>query len=80
MSNLDAWARAVADELALTDVPDVRQVLDLARDVAHGVERPAAPLTTWLVGMAVGQGVSADDAAARVRALVDGWPHPDPTA
>ena len=80
MSNLDEWARAVADELGLPDVPDVRQVLDLARDVAHGVERPAAPLTTWLVGMAVARGLSADDAATRVRALADGWPGPDLSA
>ena len=30
-------------------------MLDLARDAAHGVARPAAPLTTFLVGLAAGQ-------------------------
>jgi hypothetical protein len=30
-------------------------VLDLARDAAHSVARPAAPLTTFLVGYAAGQ-------------------------
>lgn len=37
-------------------------VLDLARDVAHGVARPAAPLTTFLLGLAAGRagGTTAD--------------------
>ena len=29
-------------------------LLDLARDAADGVARPAAPLTTFLVGLAAG--------------------------
>ena len=29
-------------------------VLDLAREAAHGVARPAAPLTTFLAGYALG--------------------------
>ena len=31
-------------------------VLDLARDVAHNVARPGAPLTAFLLGVAVGRG------------------------
>ena len=30
------------------------QILDLARDAAHGISRPAAPLTTFLAGYAAG--------------------------
>ena len=30
-------------------------VLDLAREAAHGVARPAAPLTTFLAGYALGR-------------------------
>jgi hypothetical protein len=30
------------------------QILDLARDAAHGIGRPAAPLTTFLAGYAAG--------------------------
>jgi hypothetical protein len=48
-------------------------VLDLARDVAHGVERPAAPLTTWLAGMAVAGGADPVDVGARIRALAAAW-------
>ncbi|MEV6929587.1 DUF6457 domain-containing protein [Dactylosporangium sp. NPDC051485] len=38
-------------------------VLDLARDVAHNVARPGAPLTAFLLGVAVGRGVEAQEAA-----------------
>ena len=44
-------------------------VLDLARDSAHEVERLAAPLTAFLVGVAVGRGDSLGGAAAKVTAL-----------
>jgi Domain of unknown function (DUF6457) len=39
-------------------------VLDLARDAAHGVARPAAPLTTFLAGYALGAGAGLDGLAA----------------
>ena len=35
----------------------VRTILDLARDVAHHVDQPAAPVTSYLLGLAVGSGV-----------------------
>ena len=51
----------------------VTSLLDLARDAAHGVARPAAPLTTFLVGLAAGQrGATAEavrDAAEIARRL-----------
>ncbi len=51
--------RSVCAELGIADVVDrdqaTRLVLDLARDVAHDVARPAAPLTTFLVGLAAGR-------------------------
>jgi hypothetical protein len=72
MSRLDEWAQAVADELGVAR-PDTRDVLDLARDVAHGVERPAAPLTTWLAGMAVAGGADPAEVAARIRTLAAAW-------
>jgi hypothetical protein len=37
------------------------------------VDRPAAPLTAYLVGLAVGRGQSLPAAAARVSALAAGW-------
>ena len=37
--------------------------------MAHGVARPAAPLTTYLLGVAVGRGADPAQAAARLTAL-----------
>jgi hypothetical protein len=69
---LDQWLTAAAAELGIPapDNAEVHALLDLARDAAHGVARPAAPLTTFLVGVAVGRGAALPDAAERVTALV----------
>jgi hypothetical protein len=76
MSDLDDWVDAVTVDLGLTAPVDRSLVLDLARDVAHGVARPAAPLTTYLLGLAVGGGADPKEAAAAISALADGW-NPD---
>lgn len=70
-ADLERWVEdlAAALDLAETEVP-IGLLLDLTRDAAHGVTRPAGPLTTYLVGLAVAQGASIDDAAARVRAAI----------
>ena len=74
MSTMDQWTAAVCADLGLDpSAADLRAVLDLTRDVAHGVARPAAPLTAYLVGVAVGRGLALPDAAARISALADGW-------
>ncbi|RDG36327.1 NTP transferase domain-containing protein [Streptomyces corynorhini] len=52
---LDEWMTAVKDELGIELDVDTHVLLDLARDAAHGVARPAAPLTTFLVGYAAGR-------------------------
>ncbi|MBI9113468.1 DUF6457 domain-containing protein [Sanguibacter suaedae] len=54
-STLPAWVDALAAELGIDPaVVDLKGVLDVARDAAHNVERPAAPLTTFMVGYAAG--------------------------
>jgi Domain of unknown function (DUF6457) len=79
MSTLEQWTASVCADLGLDPgAADTRAVLDLARDVAHAVARPAAPLTAYLVGMAVGRGLALPDAAARVQALAAGW-SPEPS-
>lgn len=62
-SSLDSWVALLAAELGLpAGVVEVPLVLDLARDAAHGIARPAAPLTTFLVGYAAAlAGGSAED-------------------
>jgi hypothetical protein len=66
---LDEWVRTVSDELGLGPV-GVKDVLDRARDVAHGVSRPAAPLTCLLVGLAAKDADELDAVIERVRRLV----------
>ena len=55
------WVSEAADALGLPpearwvdDREVAQQVLDLAREVAQGVARPAAPLGAFLAGVAVG--------------------------
>ncbi|HEY2552278.1 MAG TPA: DUF6457 domain-containing protein [Streptosporangiaceae bacterium] len=75
MSTLQEWTEAACAELGIDPAAaPARVVLDLARDVAHQVERPAAPLTAYLLGLAVGQGQQAEAAALRLRELAAGWP------
>ena len=75
MNELDAWVAAAAAELGLTaGEVQTKQVLDVARDVAHQVLRPGAPVTAYLMGLAVGRGADPADVAARISALAKDWP------
>lgn len=71
---LDEWIQAACEELGL-DTGEIHRdlILDVARDVAHGVARPAAPLTAYLMGLAVGRGAPIRDAAARITEMAEGW-------
>ena len=75
MSELDTWVVAACAELGLDagGVP-VNRVLDLARDVAHQVVRPGAPVSAFLLGVAVGRGADPAEAAGRLSALALSWP------
>ncbi|WP_320068264.1 DUF6457 domain-containing protein [Micromonospora sp. RTGN7] len=75
MTVLDEWVTAACAELGLDpgQVP-VPVVLDLARDVAHQVLRPGAPVTAYLLGLAVGSGADPAVAAGRLSALAGAWP------
>jgi hypothetical protein len=71
---LKQWLTTLSAELGTSDVTmddaAIRTLLDLARDSAHEVERVAAPLTTFLVGIAVGRGATLATAAATATSLV----------
>jgi len=72
VSELQEWTDRVVAELGLPeglDQDEIDLILDLARDSAHGVARPAAPLTTYLLGLAVGRGADRDEAVAQITAL-----------
>lgn len=74
MNELDRWVAAAVAELGL-EPADVQTtaVLDVARDVAHQVLRPGAPVTAYLLGVAVGRGADPADAADRISALALKW-------
>ena len=78
-NSVDAWVAALADELGIDigDV-DVQALLDVARDAAHSVVRPAAPLATFLVGYAAGRrgaaGLDLEPECSKASALALNWP------
>jgi hypothetical protein len=79
---LAPWTTAVAAVVGLdpADVSEevIGQVLDLARDVAHGVARPGAPVTAFLAGLAAGRtGRAPSEVLAELQALALGWSDSD---
>jgi hypothetical protein len=74
---LDQWIRELAEALGLDLDVDADVVLDLAGDAARAVMRPAAPLTTFLVGFAAardgGDEAAVERATAIARDLATRW-------
>ncbi|MEU1014912.1 NTP transferase domain-containing protein [Streptomyces sp. NPDC005898] len=68
---LDEWISAVKDELGIELDVDTGTLLDLARDAAHGVARPAAPLTTFLVGYAAAQAAASGGTGGGAEAVAE---------
>lgn len=60
----ESWLSEAAAELGRPELALTAQqqttLLELARVAAHSVDRPAAPLTTFLAGYALGIGGSLD--------------------
>lgn len=76
------WLTELAAELGVDPAAVERDLLlDVARDAAHSIARPAAPLTTFLVGLAAGlHGGGPDavrDAAATAQRLAAAHVTPD---
>lgn len=79
------WLERYARDLDVAPLSDdeAAELLDLARDVAHGTERRYAPLSTFLAGVLAGRRADAprpssvSEAAAAARRLL---PTPDDEA
>jgi hypothetical protein len=75
---LDHWADALREhfDLSAEDVP-ISLILSLAKDVANGVARPAAPFSAFVAGLVAGRrGGSPEDirsAVADVAKLAGEW-------
>ncbi|WP_182527261.1 DUF6457 domain-containing protein [Nocardioides dongkuii] len=80
--NLHDWIDELSDVLDIDAEIEVDEglVLDLARVVAHAVERPAAPVTAYLLGLAAGtrgaDPATVEALAARAQTLAEGWDRP----
>ncbi|HYN57204.1 MAG TPA: DUF6457 domain-containing protein [Motilibacterales bacterium] len=72
-TDMQEWVDAVREALGVDVVLDIDAILDVARDAAHGVDRPAAPVTTYLLGAAVAAGADPGRAAAVIGELARGW-------
>lgn len=84
--NLHDWIDELCDVLDVEAEVDEALVLDLARAAAHNVQRPAAPITTYLLGYAAGLAdanpADIEAMAGKASALALAWEHspgePDP--
>lgn len=68
---LRAWCNTVCEELGIG--PDINdesgKLLELAQEIASGVNRPAATMSLFLLGYATGRGASLDDSIALLAAV-----------
>lgn len=78
--NLHDWIDELCDVLDIDTEVDEGLVLDLARVAAHNVLRPAAPITTYLLGYAAGaqaaDAEATEELAARAQRLAESWDRP----
>jgi Domain of unknown function (DUF6457) len=77
VADLGAWLGAVGTELEVPveevlseSVQD--EMLALTGEIAHSVVRLAVPLTSYLMGVAVGRGASPEEALRIVSGLLPG--------
>ena len=75
--DLHAWTTLLMADLGLEGEIDEGLVLDVAREAAHNVVRPAAPVSTYLLGYAAalagGRPEDVERLAARVIDLAGSW-------
>lgn len=78
--NLHDWIDELCDVLEVEAEVDEALILDLARVAAHNVARPAAPITTFLLGLAAGSAgagpAQIEAFAARAEQLAAAWDRP----
>jgi hypothetical protein len=78
--NLHDWIDELCDALDIEVDVDESLILDLAREAAHNVERPAAPISTFLLGYAAaqsnGDGAEVERLAAAATDLALRWDRP----
>jgi len=81
--SLDEWVLALCRELDVDPaVVPVAALLDVSRDVAHSVMRPATPVSTFVIGLAAARAGGHEAAVLRAietaRALALAWSQGEP--
>lgn len=71
--SLQRWVDELRTELGIDDDIDIDAILDLTRAAAHGVQRPAAPLTAYMLGLAVARGADFTLSAAAIELAASTW-------
>lgn len=76
---LDWVARASAAAGVDPSEVDIAEIHDLSKQVAHRLERPLAPVSTFILGLALGtaqaaESVTADTRAALLASILDTLP------
>lgn len=78
--NLHDWIDELCDALDIEVEVDEALVLDLARVAAHNVQRPAAPISTYLLGYAAAHHgadpARTEELASAAAELADSWERP----
>lgn len=78
--NLHDWIDELCDVLDIDADVDEGLILDLAKTVATNVERPAAPVSAYLLGVAVGRAdagtTETERLAAVTQELAERWDRP----
>lgn len=78
--NLHDWVDELCDTLDIEVELDEAMILDLAKVVARNVQRPAVPISMFLLGVAAAGGAEdsehTESFAARVQALAEKWDRP----
>ncbi|WP_207769222.1 DUF6457 domain-containing protein [Nocardioides currus] len=78
--NLHDWIDELSDVLEIETEVDEALLLDLARTAATNVQKTAAPITTFLLGVAAGAADAdpeeIETLAAKAQLLADHWDRP----
>jgi hypothetical protein len=73
-ADLPAWVANLTSALGVDPaLVDVDRILDLASDVAHGVARPAVPVSLFVAGLAAAGGADPAPVLDRVADLAGAW-------
>jgi hypothetical protein len=79
MADVDAWLANVETALGVPETEVLTaalrdEMLGLTGEIAHRVVRLAVPLTSYLIGVAVGRGASPEEALRIVSGLLPAGP------